>query len=165
MNSTPLWCKVLRKTLCNSGWKWNQHEFGMKSTPIWSQLLYKALCNSGRKISMKQHEFSMNSTPIWFYQAFLVMINYKLSSKNVSILRFLTFQNYDNMNWKNEKTHSKRRPCYQLHTTNPNRQFCLSCIYIYIFFNIYVFINVYIVNIIHVLWGHIKCGLIFLMCI
>ena len=30
------------------------------------------------------------------------------------------------MNLKNEKTHTKRRPCYQLHTTNPNRQFCLS---------------------------------------
>ena len=57
-----------------------QHEFGMNSTPIWSQLLYKTLCNSGWK--WNQHEFGMNSTPIWLqwpYQAFLVMINYRLS--------------------------------------------------------------------------------------
>ena len=43
---------------------------------------------------------------------------------------------------KMRKTHTKRRPCYQLHTTNPNRQLCLSWIYIYIYKIIYIYTDV-----------------------
>ena len=67
MNSTPLWCKALRKTL----WKfkvkmksaWNQHEFSMNSTWIQHHCCAKCCAKHCENLRWKwnQHEFSMNS--------------------------------------------------------------------------------------------------------
>ena len=133
------------------GFAWIQHEFGMNLAPVWFQVLYKALWNCKNETSMNfawaqqwnstwtwnQHEINMN--PAWLRHDFntnMVSIsvpsNFRddkfkiVNSQKGSTSYFFSFQSYDKMNWKDWKNHTKRRPCPQLQTTNPNSQWYVS---------------------------------------
>ena len=126
MNSTPLLCKVLHKTV----WKIQfqneismksakiQHEFGMNSTPIWSQLLYKTLCNAGWK--WNQHEFSMNSTPFWFQLLYKALWK-RVCTNHLQSIVVCLFPFWIEILTVLPKTW----PCPQPQTTNTNHQFYL----------------------------------------